>query len=266
VKIVAQSLLIFFLVLLFFIGLLSASFKFQVLDYTFWQTTFQKHSVYQNLATTSKASFESQIGKQGGNKNDIQVLTDLITAENVQDTVDRNLNNFLDFTNGKSGQINVYVPIDKVPQALLPKNLTGVKSQMTLPDLLTKFNFQDWQSLNLHNLSRLGGYSSYVLAIDISLIALILILLMLLVEKGQRFIGLGIAFVFLGAITVFLAKIGMDLSAALSKQISTTSSIASVVVGAVVPPAVTEIVSTWQIVGVILFVIGVGLFFVRKPR
>ena len=100
-----QSLLVGLFVIFAFVELIAVSFKFQLLDYNFWTSTFQKHNTYQVLATAGKTSFESQVANEGGNKNDVKILTDLITPQNAKDVVTHNLQNFLNFANGKSVQI-----------------------------------------------------------------------------------------------------------------------------------------------------------------
>ncbi len=263
-KVAAQVLLVIFFVILFFVGLFSAAFKFRVLDYTFWQSTFQKHNVYQNLAVVSKSSFESQIAKDGGNKNDIKILTDLITEENAKDVVDRNLRNFLSFANGESSQINIYLPVDKVPNNLLPKNISGIKTEMSLTDLFAKFNLQDWQSLPWQELSYAGSTSYYLFVGAVSLFILVFIFLLLLVENGARFIGPGIAFVLSGGFTFLLANIIKNINLVLSKELIGSSSIPSVIAGTIIPPVIAEAISSWQVLGLLLIAIGIVLFFVKK--
>jgi hypothetical protein len=265
-KVAAQVLLVIFFVILFFVGLISSAFKFQLLDYNFWQSTFQKNDVYQNLAVVSKDSFESQIAKEGGNKNDIKILTDLISKENAKDVVDRNIWNFLSFANGKSSQINIYLPVDKVPKSLLPKNISSMKPEISLSDLFTKFNFQNWQNLPWQELSYLGITTQYFFFGTVSLLSLIMILLILLTEKGSRFIGLGIAFVLSGSFTFLLVNISASISKAISGGLTNKSSIASVIAGVIIPPVVTEVIYLWQILATVLFAIGAALFFIKKPR
>jgi hypothetical protein len=265
VKIAAQILLTIFFIILFSVGLISATFKFQLLNYNFWEASFQKYNVYQNLANVGKTSFESQIDKEGGNKNDVKILTDLITPENVKDVVDRNLLNFLDFANGSSSQIIIYLPVDKIPKNLLPENIAGVKSEMTIQDLLTEFNFQDWQNLPLQNLFNIGQYISYFFAGAASLLLLVLIFLILLVGKGSRFICLGIAFILSGSLAFFFADVVTSLNATFLKGLVENSSIALVIAGTIFSPVVTEMVFVWKILGLILLILGFGLFFVRKP-
>ncbi len=264
-KIVAQILLIIFFVILFFAGLISSTLKFQLLDYNFWKTTFQKHNVYQNLADVSKISFESQINKGGGSGSDVKFFTDLITTENVKDLVDKNLKNCLDFANGDATQINVYIPIDKVPKNLLPKNIAGIKSEMTLSDLLTKFNFQDWQNLPIQNLYNIGRYIFYFFAVVLFLFLLVIASLILLVEKGSRFIGLGIAFILSSGLTFLFALLITNLNTTLSKGLLGNSSNTLIVLGTIFSPVITEIISVWKILSLIMLILGFALFFVKKP-
>jgi hypothetical protein len=265
-KTTAQVLLVIFFVISFCVGLLAGTLKFQLLDFSFWQQAFQKHNTYQDLAAASKTSFEAQISKQGGNKNDVKILTDLITPDNTKDLVNRNLANFLLFANGGAPQIIVYLPIDKVPISLLPRNLAQIKSEMTLPDLLTKFNFQEWQNLPTQNLSHLGLWSSYIFFIAAAVVILVTFFLALLVEGGGTFMWLGVAFILSGSLTFFIAQAGANLQAVLGTDLVSRASVAAVLAGILIPPVVSEIVTVWQILGLILFVFGIALFFVRKPR
>lgn len=264
-KVTAQIFLIIFFILFFFVGLISATFKFQLLSYSFWQNTFEKYNVYQNLAVVSKDSFNSQVTKEGGNKNDVKILTDLITPENAKELIDRNLQNFLSFVNGKVAQMNVYLPVDKVPANLLPKNITGDKTVIPITDLLTKFNFQNSQNLPLEEISRVGTISYYLFIGSAFLFLLVLILLILLVEKGSTFVGIGIAFMICGGLTFLLSNVATGLNSVLTKDLTTSTSIAAVVAGTMIPPVITEILPTWKILGIILFFFGFVLFFIKKP-
>jgi hypothetical protein len=264
-KIFAQVLLVLFFVILFFIGLLAATFKFQILSYDFWTTAFQKHAVYQDLAVSSKNAFENQITVEGGKKDDVKTITDLMTTENAKDVVDHNVQNLLSFVNGTVPQIIVYFPLDKIPTSLIPKNVTGLKSEMPIADLLGEFNFQDYQNLSLQDLSHLGEYTTYVFAGAVAIFLMILVFLILLVESGKRFVSPGIAFLFSGGLTLLSAGILTNLNSNLSGNLVSQTSLVRVVVGALFPPAITEIISTWKIIGLAAIIIGVILFFVKKP-
>ncbi|HKB88255.1 MAG TPA: hypothetical protein VKC53_01260 [Patescibacteria group bacterium] len=261
----AKILLVIFFVILFLGELLSGTFKFQLLNYNFWQNAFQKHNTYQSLATASKSSFESQIGKEGGNKNDVKILTDLITPENTKDVLDKNLKNVLSFANGTSSQINVYVPVDKIPKNLLPKTLNGLKTDMPLQELLTKFNFQDYQNIPLKEISQFGKVSSNGFIAASLLLIFILFLLFLLIKKGERLISLGIAFILSGSLTFFVMEVAIGIQKSILSGLPGSTSVVSVFVSIIAPAVISEVVIYWQILGFALLILGVVLFFVRKP-
>jgi hypothetical protein len=263
---VAQILLTIIFIITLFLGLVTASLKFQLLNYNFWNTTFQKHNVYQNLATVSKDSFEHQITKEGGNKDDVRILTDLITPTNVKETVDKNLKNFLGFANGKESEVNVYLPIDKIPRDLLSKSIAGLKTEMTLQELLTKFNYQDREDLRFENIANSGQMALYLL-IGVSLfILLILTLLFLLVESGERFLYMGVAFVLSGGLMFFVVSLVTSINTIISNELISSPSIAAVIAGTMIPPVITEIAHLLQIIGFAMLPLGVVLFFIKKPK
>lgn len=266
VKAGASVLLTIFFIVVYFFGLITASFKFQLLNYNFWNSTFQKHHVYQNLATVSKDSFEKQIEKEGGNKNDVRILTDLITPVNVKETVDRNLKNFLGYANGEVHQMNVYLPIDKIPKDFVSKNVSGLKTEMSLQEFLVKFNYQDWENLNFNDVAKTGQVLLYLFIGAAMFLLLIIILLILLVEGGARFISMGVAFVLSGGLTFFLISAVWSINTIGSIELMSNASIVAVIAGVMIPSIIIEIVSLWQIVGFITLFFGVVLFFIKKPK
>jgi len=265
-RLVASMFLVIFFILIFLVGLFAATFKFQLLDYDFWKVAFERHSVYQSLAISSKNFLESQVGKEGGSKNDAKVLTDLITTENVKDFVGKNIQNILSFVNGRTPQIIVYIPVNIIPKNLLPKNLSGIQSEILLQDLLTKFNYKDYQNLPLRELGRLGWSATFVFMGLVSLLLIILILLTLLVQEGSRLTAPGIAVFLSGFLTFILSKIGGSFKTMSSGSLPSSSSFAGVLAGNLLPPLIKEFMKTWSAVGLTLVATGLVLFFVRKPR
>lgn len=265
-KIVIQALLVILFLPPFLIALFSYTLKFQLLNYTFWQETLTKNNVYTDLAANTKTSFDNQIAKEGGNKNDIKVLTDLITPDNTKDFLDKNIQNVLNFANGLTPQINIYLPVNKVPKDLMPKDLSDLKPQMTLYDLLTKFNFQDYQSLHLENLANLGKESGYIFAGSVIIALLVMVLFFSLAGDGKMLIGGGLAFIFSGGLTLLLVKAGGALSVDLINRRVASTSITSVIFETIFPPVINQIILTWQTIGIVLIVVGIILFLIKKPR
>jgi len=265
-RIIARSILNLVISISLSLGLLAGTVKFQLLDYNFWKTSFEKHDVYQNLAAASRSSLDSQIENKGGKKSDARVFTDLITTENVRDFLDKNIKNTLSFMNGKSLELYVYLPVKIIPNGLLPKNLTASQGDIPLQDLLTKLNYQNVESLPIKNLSRVEYYATLVLVCSILLLAVAIYLSVLLVEEGRRFTSLGVTMLLFGLSTFFVSRVGGRLGSFPSADPTGTPSFASVLVNGILPPLVDGFTVSWSIVGVAFIVIGLALFFVRKPR
>lgn len=265
-RFLAQSILNLVISISLTVALLAGTVKFQLLDYNFWKTSFEKQNVYQNIATGSRISLEAQIEDQGGRKSDARVFTDLITTENIKDFLDRNIRNTLSFMNGKSLELYVYIPLKIIPNGLLPQSLIGNQSELPLQDLLTKLNYQDVESLPVKNLSRAKYYATLVFACSILLLAVAIYLSVLLVEEGRRFTSLGVTMLLFGLSTFFASIIGGRLGGFPFANPTGVTSLAGVLVKNILPPLVDGFALSWLIVGVTFTVIGLVLFFVRKPR
>jgi hypothetical protein len=264
-KFVAQFILTVVFVILFFVGLFAGTLKFQLLDSNFWETSFEKHNTYELLASESKSVLEKQINKEGGSKNDARVLTDLITKENAKDFLDKNIENIISFANGKSNQLIAYIPVSILPKSLLPKNLIGIKDEIPLTDLLTKFNYQNAQNINLQGLKQTHKTSNLLFFGSITLLLVILILLVILVEAGGRLISPGIAILLSGVLTILISRIGNGLKTLSTSSLGETPPFGSILATNLLQPVAIEFTKSWLTVGVILVVAGISLFFIRKP-
>lgn len=136
---------------------------------------------------------------------------------------------------------------------------------MPLSDLLAKFNFQDYKDLPLQNLASTGKFSNYLFIFSLSVTFIILILLILLVEGGKAFISLGVALMASGGIIYLLANLGTKLNAMLVNDLVARTSITSVISGVMFPPIITEVMASWRALAVIILLIGIAMFFIKKP-
>lgn len=265
-RIIAQVFLVFSFICIFFVGLISATLKFEILNGNFWQKTFEKQTVYQDLASVFKDSFEEQVSKEGGSVGDVKVISSLMTEENTRDIVDKNIRNILGFVNGEKNRIDIYLPLDKIPSDFLPQNVTKLGNEIPLTQLLIKLNFQDLQNIRLERFSRLGETNSYILIGTFCLFSVVSILIFFLTRSGSRFIVPAMAFIISSGITFLLAILFSDTIRILSDDLITRSSVAAVAIAIVLPPVTFEIVNTWKVISLVFLLMGVILFFVKKPR
>src|SRR3989344_7248141 len=109
-KFVTKLFLIILFIPLCLAAVLVATVKFQFLDTNFWKTNFKNNNVYTNLSVVLKTVAENQTEKGGGDKNNIEMLTNIVTPEILQDFITRNLGNVLGFANGKREKLLIYIP------------------------------------------------------------------------------------------------------------------------------------------------------------
>lgn len=264
-KITASIFIILLTVPLILLGIFAATVRFQLLDARFWQRTFEIHDTYSKLSTVLKNQVEDQIVSEGGRKSDVTILTDLITPANVKDFLDRNIVNLLSYANGKAAELIVYVPVSKIPRSLIPSNFAGISEQMPLTTLLSKFNIMGIGPGQIQYISLFGRGINYFLILDWALAVLFLFLLFVLVERGKRFIAPGITLLLSGLLTVSLYGVVITTNANIAKDSIQIKSIAESLFSAITIPVFQEISKTWLIAGIVLIVVGLGLFFFKKP-
>lgn len=260
----ANILLLSLVVPLFLIAILAATLRFQLLSPGFWESTFEKNNVYSSLTDVVKGSIVSQTSKQGGSPSEIRFLTDLVTTANVRDFVNKNLENIFAFADTKTSQLIVYIPVSKLPKGLLPPNFASLSDTMTLSSLMTRLNIDGNLQSNIKYISLLGKTSLYLFYGDAAITVLFMILLFLLVAPGSRFVGPGIAFLLSGLISIGLYQLASQIKSQ-AFTLSAQKTTADLVLNIAAPPLITEIAKTWLFVGVILSVIGILLFFVKRP-
>lgn len=265
-RIVGSIILTLLTIPLFLIGLLVFTLKFQLLESKFWESAFEKNNTYASLTNVLKKSIEQETIKEGGSVSEIKLITDLATTENVGDFINRNLENVLNYANGKVNDLLVYIPISRTPKGFLPATFANLPEMMPLTALLTKLKVVGFTPEQIQYISLLGVGGTYLLILDLALVVIFLIFLLLLVKKGSRFIAPGLAFIFTGVIVVGVSIAGMVIKTQMMKDLVLRSSVAEVILGTVAPPIMSEILRVWIIVGIAAILAGIILFFVKKPQ
>lgn len=163
-KLIVISLATVVFIPVFIILLISGSVKFLLLDDSFWIINFNKFDTYKSI--------QNEVIKFVESKN-VQTIRELITEENVKDFTNRNITKVLLFLNGKTNELSFYVPIQKIPEGMLPKRLGSFSEDMSIGTVIEKFNISSLDAGFVNKFSNTGKYVDYIFYI--SLIILILI-------------------------------------------------------------------------------------------
>lgn len=257
--------LILLIIPLFLIGILATTLKFQLLNPSFWETAFAKNNVYSGLTTVIKKSVEDQTVKEGGSRGEIKIITDLVTTQNIQDFVNRNLENLLNYANGKERALLVYIPVGRAPKGFLPRTFENLPESMPLNSLLQKLNITGVNPSQIQYISLLGRVSLYLLILDAALLILSIGSLFLLIRPGSRFVSPAIALILSGLVTAVAYLAGTVIRIQMARDLVQRTVVADILFGTVVPPLMQEILRIWIIAGMAATLAGILLLFLKKP-
>ena len=220
---------------------------------------------YSKLSSSISKSLESQTIAEGGRASDVKIFTDIASAENLRDLIEKNINIVLQYADGKTGELTVYIPVSKIPKALLSKNFKGVTEYMSASELIKEFNISVISPQQLQMISQVGKAVWALLIVAFLLSMLHIYLLYLLVDSGKRLIALGFPIFLSGLIVFILSASGTIIRVNLEKDLTGSTNLGDLLIGIVAPPIVQGILSVWSIFAVVTIVIGSVLFFVKKP-
>lgn len=265
-KFTANLFLILLFLPVFVLCLLSAGIKYQLFKPAFWITSLNTHNVYPKLATVLKEEADLQIVNGGGSKNEAKVLTGLITTENIKDFTEKNLINILGYANGDKKELNIYLPVNKIPKGLIPVSLGSITEETSLATLLKEFNIKNIDASQFSMLSALGKNTNYLFNGSLLLIVLFSALMFLLVEPGGRFINLGITYVLAGAVSFGVTQLGIQTQLNLIKNLSQKPDVFQTLSGIILPPVIQDLTVYGEAIALIFIVLGVLFFFFKKPQ
>jgi hypothetical protein len=250
---------------LFLIGLLLSNIKFQALNTDFWLNTFEENRVYENLANSLKVSSDIKIDEGGGSSKDAEVLTGLITPENIKEIASNNLVNLLDFMNGKSERLDVYVPIGKLPKDLVPTNIGSKPDTIPIKQLLRSLNIQNISDSQIAGVSSTGLWVSILFFTDAALLLICLFLLFVLTQKGKRFWGMGTALLLSGITSLLVFLFGGAIRKSMFTDWQNSTEFSQLVLSSFAPFVLENFLTIWLIAGLTAVIIGMMLFFLKRP-
>jgi hypothetical protein len=263
-KNLAKSVLTLFFVLVSFIFVIFVTLRFQLLDSNFWKTTFRSNNTYSALVTIIQSDVVSQVVAQGGKKSDVKILTDLVTEDNLKNFIDKNIDNSLNFANGKTQEMLVYIPFGRVPKSLLPLSLSKINEEIRIQDLLTKMNITSVNNSQIQKIHSLGLIVNIILVFSIAILAVAIFFFYKLTESGKRFSTPGTALLLSGILIFVLSKLLGVMNTTLKFGISQGMNPTRLVVATIASPVITEVSKIWLIESAILTGFGIILFFIRK--
>lgn len=265
-KFFVRTILVIIYIPIFLIFLFAVNLRFQLLTPSFWDKTFSSGDTYSKLSESINKNLESQTIAEGGRASDVKILTDLITPENVKDAISRNINNVLQYANGKTKELTVYIPVNKIPETLLSKNLNKVKTEMSLTALLKEFNVSGISASQIQLISRVGSVSWLVFITTSLLMVLLFYLLYISVGFGKRLVAPGMALIISGIVALFVVGAGTVIQINWAKDLAGSPNMGDSIIRMVVPPIIQSVLRVWLYSAVVVLILGFALVFVKKSE
>ena len=263
-KFFVKLLLVILFVPVSLVVILSSTIKFQFLNPNFWKNDFKNNNVYTDLSKVLKTYAENQTVKGGGKTIDLKVITDVITPNLIEDFIVHNIDNILGFVNGTKKELLAYIPINKIPKEFAPKSVGLNTEELPLTSLLSKFNI-DVSAIPISQIAYFGTSVNYLLIGSMSILIILLVLMFLLTKSGDRFIAIGLSFVLTGIAVLSSVKILNLIALSINKNYINVIRLDEMILAILTPSILGEISKTWSWITMALLVVGIALFFLKKP-
>lgn len=246
------------------VGLLLMTVKFQLLNSNFWLTSLERNNVYDRVALVIKTSAESQVAKEGGSVQDAKILTNLITPDNTKDIISKNLISVLNFTNGKTTNLDVYIPISKLPKHLLPASIADKPDVIPIETILSEYNIRGVSKNQIWILGMIGTWVTRILIVDWVIVAIFLASLFFLTQSGKKFWNIGATLILSGIIVVAGYVFLEIVRGSMINDWPKGNEPSQHILGTFLPFVLGDFLKLWIIAGIFLVVCGIALFFVRR--
>lgn len=145
---------------LIIITIICGAVKYRLLNDNFWIRSFEKNNTYQKLQHEVINYLESK------NAN---IFSELVTIDNIRDFTTKNITKVIYFINGKSDELSFYVPVSKIPKEMLPKKLGTLKENMSVKEIIQKFNINGIDPMFFEQFKYVGKIVNYVFWISLLL-------------------------------------------------------------------------------------------------
>lgn len=263
-KVLAQVIIGIILIPLILLFFISVNLRFQLLSPRFWDNAFSGDNTYSKLSASISKNLTTQTLKEGGTAGDVKVLTDVLSTANLEDFLKKNISNFLSFANGKAKEAIVYIPISKVPKSLISPMIGSVSEQMKLTDLLADFNIHV-TAAQIQMISSFGLGSWIIFYVIAVIAALLVFLIYLATDRGKHFITLGLTALVSGIISLVVFGASEIIRINWAKDLAGSLNLGDSLIGIIAPPIIGGLSRVWLWGGLLLLLIGITLFFIRKP-
>lgn len=244
----------------------SLNIRDQYLSSRFWISTFRSNNVYEKVSNAMSSRLFTNVIAGGGKVSDITDLSGLISASTVESLFEKNVDNFIKYSNGKTKELMVYAPtsLGNDLTEINLKDLDSFSKEVTVQDFFDEYSITGINKDDLTFVSRLGLWSWLFTVFIYALLIALLMGMYFLTVSGKRLIAPAISFVVAGVIILGMFVMGKFLANLLITKYISSPNIGAELAAIIVPPIVVSTVRIWFWFGISALLSGAVLFFVRK--
>jgi hypothetical protein len=261
----AKFSLVISFVLTFYTLLVLISLKYQFLDHSFWIRAYQNGNVYQELETDLKDAAVQAFSQEGVTPKEAQKITSALSADTIQDFLDKNTVNIINFINYKVPEIIIHFPLEKLPNDIR-QTLEINSSEISLDYLLKTFGSGAVPvgSDVFVTLKYISSYLNATLVITGLLLILHIYLIYRVETPGKRLSATSASFIISGVTTlIFIYVIKTNIFASLDT--SNASEPSQRLINTLAPSLFSEVFHLWNIISILLITIGIVILIFKKP-
>lgn len=261
------------LLILSFVFLTTIS--FQLINPKFLTNTLEKANAYEKIQLALRYAIQSQIEKEIADQGiDIEKLTvgerqflekqaeeitKVVTIERLQEFSETNIQLVVDFLNGKSEKLLLYVPLEEwgIQENIDDPNGERLFSEQTDVESLLAENSNALITNNrLHLLHNIANKIKSVWFSAAFAIFILLIINFILSSKEFRLLSTAKIFLTSGGIVIVASMLLKYIGENLVRSSPYIRDPSKIIFGALVPTFVNEVTKLWVVMGLGLFLIG----------
>lgn len=238
----------------FLIFTLLTSIKFHLLNYSQVTSSFAKNNVYEKIPGFLDSALkekENELGKE--EKEAYGAIAKTITPEVAKRTLETNLKEIYNFLDGKTDDIQLYLPLKE----------TGLDQFIKLKNERISINGLFRQNSQLNQAEKLKGVTKLILLGWFVVLGLILFQLFLSYKLAKNK-GVGIPLIICGVLLTIISILAKFFLYQMSRDLTSSIEPSQRLIAMLASSILPEIAFTWTIAGVSIAVIGTLFLILSK--
>lgn len=170
------------------------------------------------------------------------------------------------FANGQSNEWLVYVPVSKLPKSLTKFNGIKLVENTSIQNLAKDFKIQGFQEKQIQNISKSGKNATAAFVYGATFLFILLLMSLLLVESGSRFISTGLMVTLSGVLLYIVSGFFKAIQGSMINDWPNSKEPIQILLSPIAPHLISAIAKSWVNISVTVIILGILFMFLKKPQ